>query len=256
MHHFPLLSLVTFFVYGMAGFAEDAGPYRMEGIVTERESGKPIAGATVKVLIESERKVYDGVTDIEGKYAVAIPVGHAQAWGIQPPEGYSPAESFRPEPFATSPKQPVFSKDYEVVRGIAWKIAVRAGDDKVPAEKTFVGLYQSQGDRYIGANSALNDQSFAVLTVPMLGGKSEMSCGHRGGLIQAPKDMSLELEQDFDSAAVKSLDRDAEGVTNLIDSQGRHARVRGAEAILKDGVATIVVNVTLKKAADEGIIRG
>jgi hypothetical protein len=49
----------------------------------------PLPGCKVNVLIESERRIHDVVTDVEGKNAVALPEGHAQAWGFNRRRGFA-----------------------------------------------------------------------------------------------------------------------------------------------------------------------
>src|SRR4051812_38313573 len=91
------------------------GTYRMEGIVTEEGTHRPVEGVTVQVLIQSEREAKERVrsakTDPSGNYSIALPPGHGWSWGLLPIAGYSPVKSNDLEHFATTTGQPVFRKD-------------------------------------------------------------------------------------------------------------------------------------------------
>jgi hypothetical protein len=61
----------------------------MEGIVIDADTQRPVANATVSVLIESDSAPEQGIrqsqTDDDGRYSIEIPIGHGWAWTLMPP---------------------------------------------------------------------------------------------------------------------------------------------------------------------------
>ena len=131
------LSSGLLMLHGRA-LAEDASRYRLEGTVTVEGTNLPLAGVEVQVLIESEpqseKKVRSAKTNASGKYSVPLPQGHAWAWYIRPPAGYTPVKALDLQLIATTADLPVVVKNYQVRPGLAWNIDVRAGSGESVAE--------------------------------------------------------------------------------------------------------------------------
>jgi len=83
----------------LAAPASDQGPvpmgeYCMMGRVLIEGTGEPVRGAVARVATgASERPVFayefrSAESDGDGDYVVALPVGTARAWSLQPPPGY------------------------------------------------------------------------------------------------------------------------------------------------------------------------
>src|SRR5689334_472662 len=101
-----LLVIGLWLAFGRAAAARGAAPYRMEGVVTEQETGKPLAGAKVRVVIasesEPEKRLRTATSDDQGRYSVELPIGHAWEFGILPPPGYVASKPNDHEVFATT----------------------------------------------------------------------------------------------------------------------------------------------------------
>lgn len=243
---------------GLPGRAQEAARYRMEGVVTEAGTQRPIAGATVQVLIESGRdlseKLLSAKTDDSGKYAISVPIGHGAAWNLLPPAGYAPVKTYDVEPFATTVDQPVFRKDYQVRKGIAWPVIVRT-DAAAPLPKTYVSGGQQQPGEYVSAYSVLEGTGRGVLTLFDIGGKFDLRCADEQRTLIAPEPMSVAAAKGFRTDQVKAVQPLASGA-ELRDAAGLTATVVGASVEVNGEQATLVIPVRVREALDRGVLVG
>src|SRR5262245_7964095 len=177
-------SVAICFLAAFAGHltAQDSSPFRMEGFVTEEGTQRPISGATVQVLIQSERIPQDRVrstqTDANGRYSLPLPMGHGWVWQLLPPPGYSPGQALQVEQFATTVGQPVFKKDYQVRKGTAWQIEGRAPAAALPLAKTYFTISQQRDNQYISAYCELGPNPHSWVTLPLdAAGEFRIQCG-------------------------------------------------------------------------------
>ena len=234
--------------------------YRMEGVVTEAGTNRPVAGATVQVLIESEhqadKRVRRATSDSQGRYSLPLPVGHAVAWLLQPPAGYVPGKVLDSEAFATTPEQPAFQKDYQVRRGTAWPVVVRLPAD-APRSRTVLFLSQQREGELFSAFGEVADDGRCVVTLPSDGaGEFHISCGDQERVLVAPGDMKLSVAKEFRTDRVSSLHPLAGGDIELRDEAGRKATLHGLQATLKDRAITLVVEMKVAAATTERHIVG
>jgi thiol-disulfide isomerase/thioredoxin len=225
----------------------DDSRFRLEGTVTVEGTNLPLAGVEVQVLIESEQqadnRIRSAKTDASGKYSVPLPQGHAWAWYIRPPAGYTPAKALDLLSFATTPDLPVVVKNYQVRPGLAWNIEVRVPEAVKPLPTIFVGFNQTRGNEYLGSHCELKGKTRDTLTVPDIGGPFTVTCGDMLRSIRAPDNMTVTADVTFRSDQIASTKATAGGV-ELRDKAGRSAVVQGAKVEVKDEVATIVIDVS------------
>jgi RNA polymerase sigma factor (sigma-70 family) len=63
---------------------------RIQGRFTAADTGKPVAGARVRVLIQGvpgDAAVAEAVSDADGRYQVKLPLDHCNLWGVYAPAG-------------------------------------------------------------------------------------------------------------------------------------------------------------------------
>ena len=241
--------------------AQEAARFRMEGVVLEVGTGRPVPDATVQVLIQSERRAEQRIrsakTDANGRYSVALPVGHGWAWNMQPPAGYSPARAQDLEEFATTIDQPVFRKDYEVRNGIAWHVVVNVPAAAMPLGQTYFALGQRRENEYFSAYCEVGDDGRCAVTIPSdASGEFKVQCGDLRRTLVAPDDMKLVVAKGFRNDRVTSLNQLPHGDCELRDSEGRIATLHGARAEIKDGTASLVVELKPRSAAESALIVG
>ena len=66
-------------------------PGRLRGRFTAADTGKPVAGAVLQLLIQGvpgEPAVTETVSDADGRYTAQVPFGHCNLWGVTSPAGY------------------------------------------------------------------------------------------------------------------------------------------------------------------------
>jgi thiol-disulfide isomerase/thioredoxin/5-hydroxyisourate hydrolase-like protein (transthyretin family) len=239
--------------------ADEASGFRMEGQVTEEGTGQPVADATVQVLIESEHDIESRLrtakTDANGRYSVALPVGHAWSFGLYPPAGYVPASFDYLEMFATTRDKPVFHKDFVVRRGTVWKIELHAPAAAFPLAKTLVSGGRQQGINYLSNHSELARDGTGVLTLPDVGGEFDIRCGDFEYRLLAPERMKLQWEKGFQSDRVSAV-KEIDGGYELRDAEGHTATASGLKVEKAGEAAKLVIDARLRQGADYGTIVG
>jgi hypothetical protein len=185
-----------------------------------------------------------------------VPVGHGVAWSLLPPAGYAPAKTHDMEPFATTVGQPVFKKDYQVRKGVAWKIVVRTPEAGAPLPKTYVSGGQQRENEYVSAFCVLEPEGRGVLTLFDIGGKFDVRCADEQRTLLAPEPLSVTTEKGFRTDRVKAVTQREGGSTELRDGGGLTATVVGASVQVADETATLVIPVQVRQALDRGIIGG
>lgn len=238
-------TLVTLVALATGVSAQGDSPYRLEGTVVEEGTLLPVAGATVEVLVESnppdERAVH-AKSDERGRYSLPLPIGHAVTWRLLPPAGFVPVKNYVNEPLATTVEHPVVTKDYQVRRGVAWTVAL-GGKKPSPLPKTHVSGLQRLGDQYLSAYCELDADGRGVLTLADVGGEFTIGCGDFERTIRAPTDMKLTVETGFRSDAVAALNKLEGSATEIVDRNGRKARLERIDASIADANATLTIDV-------------
>ncbi len=221
--------------------------YRMEGVVTEEGTNRPVPGAVVQVLIESERqtdnRVRSAATDAKGRYSLLLPLGHAWEWNLVLPAGYLPVQANPLEQFATTPEQPAFQKDYQVRRGTPWPVVVHL-PAAAPRSRTVLILSQQREGAPFSTFGEVADDGRCVVTMPSDGaGEFIIHCGDEGRVLTAPGDMKLQVTKGFRTDHVSELRSLSDGAIELRDEDGRTAKLHGLQATLKDRAVTLIVEM-------------
>ena len=125
-----------------AAAAEPATPENpkcyVTGLVFEEQTRMPIAGAKLRVLVESEqdpdKRLLQGVSDATGRYRIEVPLGFVRL-SVHPKPGYWSADARNLTSLVTSPDKPTLTHDIPVRRGIAWPVQlVVEGGNPDPAD--------------------------------------------------------------------------------------------------------------------------
>lgn len=230
--------------------SQGESPYRMEGNIVEAETQEPVAGATVEVLIESEvpeTRLRKGVSDAAGHYSVVLPIGHAWAWNVRPPAGYYFTKD-NDRVFVTTAADPVFSKDYQVRRGVTFPVAYRLFDAAPPPADTAITFVQWRDGETLIGDCRLDGATQGTVTVPDIGGEFQIYGGDTRREIQAAAALSVQFEKGFNAHSVRpEISEPAKGVVEVRDTEGRKALVRGCEISVDKQKMTIVVPMLGRK---------
>jgi len=243
-----LLVPACFLLATATGWAQS--PYRMQGVVTDADTQIPVANATVQVFIPSDvdptQRIRKARSDDEGRYAIELPAGHGRALTLLPPAGYCSAKSNDYEVFATSIHKPIFTKNYEVRKGVAIRIAVRPSDKVAIPPKTYVSIGRQQGNAYINGFCELELEGNGTVTLPELSGKFDVFCGDEKRKLMAPHSMSVDFDKGFDPGNVMAdVTRQDDGATIVRDANGRAATLRGCDVTISENEMSIAIDVNV-----------
>ncbi len=238
-------------------FAEAQSPYRMEGIVTDADSQQPVASVTVQVLITSELdpalRIRKSQTGEDGRYSIQLPPGHGWAWTLLPPGGYCPVETNATELFTTTVDNPVFTKNYQVRKGVPVRLMVRYPKGLTDKPQTFVSLGQQTKNEYIHGYCELDDHGTGTVTLLQLAGEYVIHGADQNRTLVASNGMTVRFEEGFDPRAVlPEVKKENDGITTIRDAQGRVATLRRCDALVRDNQLTIAID--LKSAGDKNAL--
>lgn len=254
--YFRLLLVVSICMVVSNGGVWAQSPYRMEGVVTDADTQKPVANTTVQVLITSEsepsQRIRKSTTDDAGRYSIEVPAGHGWAWQLVPPPGYCSVESNPTQVFATTDDRPVFTKNYQVRRGSPIEFVVRYPDTLSALPKTFVSLGQQKGNEYISGFCELDEKGGGTVTMLQLTGKFNVHCGDEKRTLVVPDGMVAEFEKGFDPRNVVSDGkRQDDGTVVVRDANSRTATLANCTAAVRDAHLIVVINVDAAVPDDE-----
>lgn len=254
--YFRLLLVVSICMVVSNGGVWAQSPYRMEGVVTDADTQKPVANTTVQVLITSEsepsQQIRKSTTDDAGRYSIEVPAGHGWAWQLVPPPGYCSVESNPTQVFATTDDRPVFTKNYQVRTGSPIEFVVRYPDTLSALPKTFVSLGQQKGNEYISGFCELDEKGAGTVTMLQLTGKFNVHCGDEKRTLVVPDGMVAEFEKGFDPRNVVSdFKRQDDGTVVVRDANSRTATLANCTAAVRDGHLIVVINVDAAVPDDE-----
>ena len=251
-----LLYVVSICIVSSIGSVRAQSPYRMEGVVTDADTQKPVANTTVQVLITSEsepsKRIRKSLTDDDGRYSIKLPAGHGWAWNLLPPPEYCSVDSNPTEFFATTDDRPVFTKNYQVRRGLPIEFVVRYPDTLSALPKTFVSLGQQKGNEYISGFRELNEKGTGTVTMLQLSGKFSVQCGDERRTLVVPDGMVAEFEEGFDPRNVVSdVKRQNDGTVIVRDANSRTATLANCAALVRDGQLIVMIDVDTVRSDDE-----
>jgi hypothetical protein len=213
-------------------------PYRMEGTVTDADTKRPVAGAIVSALIESEKdsekRAVRGTADDQGRYSLELPIGHACSWTLLPPAGYYPAKVQDLELFATTAEKPVFTKNYEVRKGFAIKTLVRSPKGESIPPSTYVLITPQQANKHVGGYCELDRTGSGAITLPVVDGQFDVTCSDAQQSLAVPKGMEIEFASGFNPENIpKDAHRQEDGAKIVRDADGHSATVRGCDVLVE-----------------------
>jgi beta-lactamase regulating signal transducer with metallopeptidase domain/thiol-disulfide isomerase/thioredoxin len=224
---------------------EFAEPYAIVGQVIDKETSKPISGAKVQFLVDTEqdasKRVPSGMTDDGGNYRVEVPMGAVRLWFPQLKPGYWLPSDEAIVSVTTSPKEPEAKLVIQARRGPVWQVRAigELGDTNqlVAMEESDANNRAAllRGDPVQWQVSP--PQAFSYLNADGYGELTQV--GSSGRLIVAVVNVQGEIvaDPDFDNTQVVEVKPDSKnGMTTLVDGGGKQALVSNAVVTLKDGV--------------------
>jgi RNA polymerase sigma factor (sigma-70 family) len=241
------------------------GQGRVEGRFTAADTGKPVAGARVKVLIQGvpdKTPITEAVSDADGRYALEVPLGHCNLWGVATPAGYYTQDARTFDQVLTTAAEPRVVRDFVLQPGSPWRVELRGVT--LPAGKPPFFSALRDPDRQLfpsgeGVNATGDARGKAVLTIPGAGGHYRFACGlqtfpNRNEVPPA----NLEIDPDFDPRRVQDTPEPVAGrkAVRLRDAAGRAAVVEGAEVAVEAGQAVLRFEARPLPTASAIVLRG
>lgn len=242
------------------------GEYCMMGRVLIEGTGEPVRGAVAKVAIgaksgpSSVHQFQTAESDGDGNYVVALPLGTARAWPLQPPPGYWTSSSIAPRSFSVSPSRRVQRQDYTVRRGTAWTFRLTRGGAQAPigGGRVFHNLVPGEAPSLV---NVISDQAgYARATFPGEAGRATILV-QPGDLPGSAELVSLDWESGFRPDAVKGVGRAARDGPiarfRLTDPSGRSATISGpVEPLVVDGGLVLRIVLAEPDVGASGILSG
>jgi hypothetical protein len=106
------------------------------------------------------------------------------------------------EVFATTDERPIFTKNYQVRKGVPVGFTVRYPEGIADPPKTYVSLSQPKENEYIHAFCELDDNCAGTVSLLQLAGTFNVHCGDEERTLVAPDGMTIDFE-----AGVRSQQR-------------------------------------------------
>jgi RNA polymerase sigma factor (sigma-70 family) len=238
---------------------------RLEGRFTAAESGKPVAGAKIRVLIQGltgQGQVADAQSDADGRYVLELPFGDCQIWGVSTPAGYYMQDPRTYGSIATSSSERRVVRDFVLHAGSPWRVELDGATAPPGKPIHFSAWPHPERESWAPAeilNTTSDARGKAVLTLPLAGGRYRFTCGFP--VFPNPYEIppvNLEIDKDFDPRQVRGApetvnDRKA---VRLRDAVGRAALVEGAKVVVEAGQVVLRFEARPIPAANAIILRG
>jgi len=238
------------------------------GRFTAADTGKPVAGVKIQVLIQGmpgKAAPAEAMSDVDGRYAVKVPLGHCNLWGVSVPAGgYYTHDAKTRESILTTAMKPQVIRDFVLQPGSAWRVELVGADSAVEKLPLFTARINPEqqigrvGDFYVSV--AGDTRGKAVLTFPTAGGRYGIGCGI---MKDSPSSYeihpaTLEIDQGFDPRQIKGgpevfLESNA---IRLRDTAGRTAMIDGAEVRVDAGQAVLRFHAKRVPTAAALVFRG
>lgn len=233
---------------------------RIEGVVTDAETGAPVPGVKLIYRLDLERPESFGASSIEaftqadGRYVLSVPFGDYQKFDVLPPDGYLRDEEqvleamFNRDGNLTTRMEPVRKVNWSVKRGVAWRFS----SDGFPVHSTLI-VSDIKGEEETGKSSQLvriDAHGKGTFTLP----NSACTVHFLSPVLQNSHVM-LEVESGFLPAAAVEVKSEPQ-VTVIRDRNGRRARLTHATAVIDEqGVRIQFSTHNLKKYEVTGLVR-
>ena len=136
-----------------------ATPYRLTGIVRLDGTGKPVAGAMLRIHVGD---VFDSLgpdqtlveSNADGAFAVDLPAGPFQVSFAKPPVGFYWVGS-RPGSMGSlsvGPDKPMIHGEFRVQRGTLWNFQFARGPERKPCTAFISGSSDGSPETLRGSN--------------------------------------------------------------------------------------------------------
>ncbi len=241
--------------------------YYVTGIVFDKATLRPVAGAQVNILVDAEpdtkKRLLGGLSDDEGHYSVEVPLGSVRLWFPRLKPGYWVAGADAIASLATSPAQPIVTHDIAAHSGNAWPVRVTAeGGIPQDAELTIsVTELDDDAKRHAwlsGKNVSFQTHLNESISKLDAGGTGAFTqCGDSGKLIVGVGGRHLEgvmaefiVEPGFDITKIIQIVPVADtDKTSLVDASGLKATVSRAAVTLETGRPLLTFTLSRTAAA-------
>lgn len=240
---------------------------RLQGRFTAADTGQPVSGAKLQVLIQGvpgKPKIAEGVSGPDGRYKLDVPLGHIHLWGVHAPAGYYTHDPQTRGAIVTTAAKPAANRDFVLQPGSAWHVEVQgvtAREDKPPQ----FSAWPNPGPDFERQNFSSGEiihatcdaRGKAVLTVPSATGRYLFRCDPMlsPSIYEIPL-ATLEMDKDFDPRKIKGGPEpvaEVRGSVRLRDTADRAAVVEGVEVLVEGGQA--VLRFPAKKTpTDEALV--
>jgi RNA polymerase sigma factor (sigma-70 family) len=221
---------------------------RIQGRFTAADTGKPVAGAKVQVLIQGvpgHAALADAVSDGDGHYQVKVPLGHCNLWGVYAPAGYYTQDEKTYGEILTTRAQPQVVRDFVLQPGLPWQVELHGANMSMIKQLVFSALQDPERQMYSSGENIMvmaNARGKGILTIPTAGGRYRFGCM----ATEFPSryetlPVNLEIDKGFDPRQIKGVpEPQAEGKSvRLRDAAGRSAVIDGAEIHVEAGQAVL-----------------
>jgi hypothetical protein len=228
---------------------------RLEGRFTAAGSGKPVAGAKVKVLTQGlKNRIADAQSGSDGRYVLDVPLGSCNLWGVSPPPGYYIQDPKTYGAFVTSAAKPTVVRDFVLQPGAPWRAELHGVAVPLRQPPYFSAVPHPESEHWNSAEiiTVTGDaRGVAVLTIPAAGGRYRFTCGTGSPATgyEIPS-ANLEIDAEFDPRQVKNraeplVERRA---VRLRDAADRAAVVEGADVVVDNGQVVVRFHAQLLAA--------
>jgi hypothetical protein len=221
---------------------------RLQGRFTAADTGRPVAGAKVKVLIRGlpgKAAVVEALSDADGRYVLELPLGDCRLWGVCAPAGYYTQDSRTFGTILTTAAEPRVVRDFVLQPGSPWRVELHGAP--LPADKPPSFSALPEPERQLAASGEIikvtgDVRGKAVLTIPPAGGHYRFGCQ----LMASPwryeiPPANLEIDKDFEPRQIKGVPEPLteRKAVRLRDTAGHAAVVEGAEVVIDAGQAVL-----------------
>jgi beta-lactamase regulating signal transducer with metallopeptidase domain/thiol-disulfide isomerase/thioredoxin len=125
--------------------------YYVTGLVFDKETKKPIAGAKIQILVDAEpnpsKRLLHGISQADGRYRIEVPMGSCRFWFPRLKPGFWLNDADAHVGFVTSPEKRVATHDIAARRGAAWPMQLSVEGGPVDLTGLFVSVMEVKNDK-------------------------------------------------------------------------------------------------------------
>jgi len=237
-------------------------PARLNVTVLVSGTNEPVEGAAAIALLgyfEAEGNIASRTskTDAEGKCSLPVPYGHLRSWWPFLPAGYWLEEPENPEQneaFVTSPSNPTCAVKFLVQRGTVWNLRAHDADTSERVGQLQCNVYPQDPRGFKRAGPTILDANgLGQFTPPGSGGNYRLNLFGPFNLEKSIRswmqfrhvsEPGLTIDDGFDPNLIAEIQPGmSAGESVLVDRNGRRTQLRGATAVIENGVLFVDVAV-------------